>query len=156
MAGQAWSRRKTGESWVVAGWSAAEHLVGPWPSNTVDPVERRMLRDDMPMSLPEVSSSEMARELASEFDAWRRGVGERLTQPTPESPPAAPPPAAPPQAAAEPQPAAEPQLPAEPTPNAPLRFGPRPRPGAREPLLKRSTRAAQSSASREYSQRSAG
>src|SRR5271166_2744133 len=114
-------------------------------------------RNDMPMSLPEASSSELARELASEFDAWRRGVSERLSQPSPEppSPPAAPPPPAPPQAAAEPQPAAEPQLQAEPASNVPLGFGPGPRPGAGEPLLKRSTPAAQSSASPEFAQSAA-
>ena len=53
------------------------------------------------------------------------------------------------------QPAAEPQLPAEPAPDAPLRLGPRARRGAGEPLLKRSTPAAQSSASPEFAQSSA-
>src|SRR5271166_901739 len=70
-------------------------------------------RNDMPMSLPEASSSELARELASEFDAWRRGVSERLSQPTPEPPPPppAPPPPPPPQGRGGPPPPARPPLP---------------------------------------------
>ena len=47
---------------------------------------------------------------------------------------------------------AEPLLPAEPAPDALLRFGSRARRGAGEPLLKRSTPAALSSASREFVQ----
>ena len=50
---------------------------------------------------------------------------------------------------------AEPLLPAEPAPDALLRFGSRARRGAGEPLLKRSTPAAQSSASPEFVQSSA-
>jgi hypothetical protein len=50
---------------------------------------------------------------------------------------------------------AEPLLPAEPAPDALLRFGPHARRGAEEPLLKRSTPAAQSSASPEFVQSSA-
>ena len=51
---------------------------------------------------------------------------------------------------------AEPLLPAEPAPDAVLRFGPRARCGTGEPLLKRSTPAAPSSASPEFVQSSAG